>query len=146
MILDGVEVIGEGAFNGCSALEEVTAPASITVVEQNAFNDCSLLATIRSASFEQMDRWTDDFSGNSNFQVISTIKDTRSPYQVYLDALSTLQRHIDNYTMTSTSKTYLIQQGMEFAMLETQQTIRNNQKNFYSYQREIDHMSGGISS
>ena len=82
VILDGVEVIGEGAFNGCSALEEVTAPASITVVEKNAFNDCSLLATIRSASFEQMDRWTDDFSGNSNFQVISTIKDTRSPYHV----------------------------------------------------------------
>ena len=82
VILDDVEVIGEGAFNGCSALEEVTAPASITVVEQNAFNDCSLLATIRSASFEQMDRWTDDFSGNSNFQVISTIKDTRSPYHV----------------------------------------------------------------
>jgi len=143
IILDGVEVIGEGAFEGCSALKEVTVPASVTVVKSDAFNDCDLLVKINSASFEQMDLWDSDFFGNSEFQVASGVKGSLSPYQVYLEALSSLQRHIDNYTMYSENKSTLSQGGVEYVMMDVRQTVKNNGKNFYSHSVETDHMTTG---
>lgn len=43
MNLDGVVKIGDGAFNGCVALEELTLPDTVTAIGANAFNGCLLL-------------------------------------------------------------------------------------------------------
>ena len=44
--IDGVTAIGYYAFAGCSKLESVTLPSSITSIPSNAFTDCTNLKTI----------------------------------------------------------------------------------------------------
>ena len=45
-IRENVKTIGSGAFNGCTNLEEIVLPSSITSIEQYAFNGCTNLQSI----------------------------------------------------------------------------------------------------
>ncbi len=46
IIPEGVEQIMEGAFSGCTALEEVVLPSSLRTIEKKAFKDCPNLKTV----------------------------------------------------------------------------------------------------
>lgn len=43
---DGVEVIWEGAFSGCTALEKIVLPDSVTTIQDAAFSNCQALQDI----------------------------------------------------------------------------------------------------
>ena len=144
IIIGNVEEIGDRAFYGCSALEEVTVPASVTAVGSEAFGNCDSLAAINVSSFEQILAWADDFASGESIDI--TFADVISPYQIYLKALSSLQRNISNYTMTSNNKSIINYNGTDVPAVETIQTVKNNGTNFYSYTKEIDHMSNGATT
>ena len=42
-IPEGVEEIGESAFQGCSKLEKVVIPKSVKSIGQNAFKGCTMV-------------------------------------------------------------------------------------------------------
>ena len=138
VILGNVTKIGEGAFSGCTALEEVTVSASVVDVESGAFGNCPQLEIINGASLTQIRGWAADFA-SGELQIRFT--DGLSPYQVYLEALSTLQRNISNYTMESDNMTYMNYGGQEIPMLRIEQSVKNNGKNFYNYTKQTDYMS-----
>ena len=46
IILEGITVIGWGAFQDCTSLKSITIPKSITEIHAYAFNECSALSTI----------------------------------------------------------------------------------------------------
>lgn len=46
-IPDWVEVIGNGAFQGCKELEEIRFPSALRTIEQNAFKNCTSLKKIK---------------------------------------------------------------------------------------------------
>ena len=46
---DSLTSIGEGAFEGCSALTTVTLPDSLTAIGDGAFCDCPLDAELHAA-------------------------------------------------------------------------------------------------
>ena len=46
VVPDGVTWIGESAFQGCTALTQITLPASVTQFSHNAFHDCTNLAEV----------------------------------------------------------------------------------------------------
>ena len=46
VILEGIEIIGEWAFEGCSALKEVSIPNSVTDIGKAAFLRCSTLKEV----------------------------------------------------------------------------------------------------
>ena len=141
IIIGNVEEIGDRAFYGCSALEEVTVPASVTDVGSEAFGECDSLAAINVSSFEQILAWADDFASGESIDI--TFADVISPYQIYLKALSSLQRNITNYTMNSNNKSYYVSGGTETPMIETIQSVKNDGTNFYNHTKEIDYMSNG---
>lgn len=43
---EGIEHVMEGAFSGCTALEEVVLPSSLRTIEKKAFKDCPSLTTV----------------------------------------------------------------------------------------------------
>ena len=45
-IPDSVDIIGEGAFNGCTNLVRILIPDSVKVISDTAFNDCENLKCI----------------------------------------------------------------------------------------------------
>ena len=45
-ISEGVTIIEENAFYGCSALREIIIPESVAVIEPGAFNQCASLETV----------------------------------------------------------------------------------------------------
>lgn len=45
-LLDGLISIGAGAFEGCTSLEEIEIPETVTRIEANAFRDCKALETL----------------------------------------------------------------------------------------------------
>lgn len=46
VIPSAVTAIGQSAFNGCTALEEITIPTSVTSIGQYAFSGCTALETV----------------------------------------------------------------------------------------------------
>ncbi|MEI3248948.1 MAG: leucine-rich repeat protein [Faecalibacterium sp.] len=45
-IADGVEYIEAGAFNGCTALTDITIPESVGYIKTGAFKDCNALTSV----------------------------------------------------------------------------------------------------
>ena len=45
-IADGVEYIEAGAFNGCTALTDITIPESVTYIKAGAFKGCEALTSV----------------------------------------------------------------------------------------------------
>lgn len=45
-LLNGLISIGAGAFEGCTSLEEIEIPETVTRIEANAFRDCKALETL----------------------------------------------------------------------------------------------------
>lgn len=45
-LLDGLLSIGASAFEGCSSLEKIEIPETVTRIEANAFRDCKALETL----------------------------------------------------------------------------------------------------
>lgn len=57
-ILDGIEEIGEFAFNDCAFLKSVTIPASVTEIDDKAFLRCKSLESIKiPASVKKIGEW-----------------------------------------------------------------------------------------
>ncbi|MCR5462423.1 MAG: leucine-rich repeat protein [bacterium] len=46
-ILNGIKIIGSDAFEGCTSLESITIPESVTSIDGGAFNGCSSLSSIK---------------------------------------------------------------------------------------------------
>jgi hypothetical protein len=44
--MDGVETIGESAFDSCSSLNSISLPASVTTISNSAFKGCTQLTSI----------------------------------------------------------------------------------------------------
>ncbi|MDE5775787.1 MAG: leucine-rich repeat domain-containing protein, partial [Treponemataceae bacterium] len=52
-IPDSVTSIGDGAFHGCTSLTNVTIPASVTSIWNSAFDGCTSLTTINYTGTEE---------------------------------------------------------------------------------------------
>ncbi len=50
----GLERIGSSAFEGCSSLEQITIPSTVTFIDTSAFEGCSGLVSI--AFCEEMEQ------------------------------------------------------------------------------------------
>ena len=46
IIPDGTKEITESAFKGCSRLQSIVIPGSVTVIGREAFSDCTSLQSI----------------------------------------------------------------------------------------------------
>ena len=55
VIPDFVNGIGEGAFDGCTALKSVTIPSSVTSIGASAFAECTALTSV---TFANQTGWT----------------------------------------------------------------------------------------
>ena len=61
-IPDGVTIIGESAFEGCTSLESVTIPASVTSIEEWAFYECEGFAVTYGGTLSQWCQMDNDYT------------------------------------------------------------------------------------
>ena len=54
-LADGVEYIETAAFNGCTALSDITIPESVGYIKTGAFKDCNALSCVSVRSFCRID-------------------------------------------------------------------------------------------
>ena len=58
IIPDGIEVIGEDAFNGCGLIREVHLPQSVKSIGISAFQECKYLSKINlPEGLKEIDDW-----------------------------------------------------------------------------------------
>ena len=65
---DGVTCIGDYAFSGCTALETVTIPASVTEIKANAFDGCAALTEVNFGGFTNA--WNVLINESENAQIL----------------------------------------------------------------------------
>ncbi len=72
IIEDGVQNIGNFAFQNCTELTSVTVPTSVTAIEKSAFEGCSSFGTIYYAGAES--QWNEIEIGTDNDSLINATK------------------------------------------------------------------------
>lgn len=99
-----VTTIGEGAFYGCTALSSVYLSESVTEVEANVFDGCTALNKVECEDYSQIDDWSEECFGSSEIKVVSDYKDGKTPYEIYLEAMSMLEQKDNSYKSTYHNK------------------------------------------
>ena len=102
-----VTTLGEGAFSDCTALESVYLTESVTEVEANAFNGCTSLTNVECEDYSQIDGWSAECFGSSEIKIVSDYKDGKTPYEIYLEAMSMLTQKDNSFKSTYTNSVAL---------------------------------------
>ena len=75
IIQDGIEMIGDGCFNYCTGLKEITIPNSVTYIGKNAFYGCELLEKINIPD-------SVTYIGNNAFSLCKSLKEVTIPNKI----------------------------------------------------------------
>ena len=100
IIPDGVEIIENKAFKGCTGLTSITIPASVTSIGMNAFESCTSLASVTVYSSTPPTLGTNAFSGCDDDLQIYVYSDLEGTYQTSWSAYSGIITAIPNQSGT----------------------------------------------
>ncbi len=156
---NGCPVIGiqDNAFIDNIYIEHVVIPESVVSIGGNAFYGCTSLKTIEYGDFDQFDvNMLNSALGDNAQETGVVFKATsvqgKSPYDIYMEAMNSINHNLKNYTWSMSSKCYV---GYDFAvsyeqpsmagelMLQIDTVQKQSGDNFYVSQTETDYMGGG---
>lgn len=95
--IKGVDAIGEGAFNGCINIKNITIPSSVKTIYAGAFNGCTKLEKIFVENGAQIDVKETAFNGCVKVQYFGKVVDNAPMYQVDLSNVNSAAANAFNF-------------------------------------------------
>ncbi len=105
---EGHEVVGiaESAFKGNEKISHVVLPPSITFIGSDAFDGCTNLHSIECNDISQMEKWNQDWHGDSRIKVTAVSYQNINFYDLYFNAMSDLGYNSDRFTLVTETYKY----------------------------------------
>ncbi len=107
-----VVMIDDGAFANCTDITKVVIPASIRYVGENAFSGCYALEEIECKDFYQADEWAYNWRGDSECKLKAVFNQGRTPYEIYIEAMNNTGHNYDRYIYSTEAYTYFAMNGI----------------------------------
>ncbi len=141
---DGLPVttIAECAFQDCASLTKVVIPDTVTYIYDSAFYGCYNITAFEFKDYEYFLKInTGWFAYCENAEIHAAVYNGKSPYEVYLNAMNTVNHNLNRYVMTTDGVTYMNYYGSTYKAISTHMIQKQYNNNFYIYNSTTDHMS-----
>ena len=141
-VIGGITEIEAGAFDSCLALTLISLSKSVTNVKKGAIVGCDALVKLNLTDFDQSVTWEKGYCDSPDYSLTADYKGGKTPYQIYLDAMSVLNDNCDRFRMHQITKNNVYVDGKPFGNASSTSEFYYEAAGIYStYQH---HVTDGI--
>ena len=138
-----VHYIAENAFANRTNIKKVILPENLSSIDASAFSGCNIevLEVKDSTQYNTLVNNQNWMSECSISEVHIITNNGKTPYEIYLEAMNSINHNLTRYHMVTNGVTYMIYGGVSYKAISTNMVNKQYDNNYYVYQSSTDHMS-----